>query len=302
MDPAFWLRLFGESGLYSDAWTAPFYPDDPETTDSSANYIWDFRMALPRYLQILEWQVFVFLAAVADDPKYQTLGGGMKDFGDFLVNDVYKKILDQGFGDIRPPDPDELKYVIFAMDPANFYWHRKEGSSETFHTYDFIDPKEGRPVRIERFTDAGIDWLRENCIPGGNWIRANYDFGQVERYSGYDCTATYPVDELKAGAPLIAFGVAMVDAEYNAFGSYWWELVKSTVTVKQPAQFERFYERLCIRHTLRKLRKRKQLYSELGLPKLYHTIRHYFSILKLEMRDELIDLHSKYRSWPVREG
>ena len=89
----------------------------------------------------------------------------------------------------------------------------------------------------------------------------------MERYSGYDCTATYPPDELKTGRPVVAFSAPTVDHDSNAWPDFWWVLVKNTVTLKPPAQFESFYERFCIRHALRTLRKRNQLYSEVGFPK-----------------------------------
>ena len=292
----YWERLFVEDGLYSDTWTGPFYPDAivPES-----EYIWDYRYALPQYLQVLQRQLFIISANSAEFQNDSI--PRLKELGDFLFENVYKKILG-GFAEITAPEPNELKYVLFAMNPANFYWYRKERAAETFGTYDFIDPKDGRRVRIQHFPEAGIDRLRGNQIPGGHWIQANYVFGAVERYSGYDCTASYPLDELNAGTTLIGFSAPTIDAEYNNWAPYWWELVKNTVTLKQPTQFESFYQRFCIRHTLRKLRKRKQLYSELGLPKLYQTICHYYSILKLAIPDELIALNNLFMSWSVREA
>ena len=219
----YWKRLFGEDALYGDVWTEPCYPDDMRPDDSGRppDYIWDYRLTLPQYIQSLQRHLFIVSANSAEYQTQKDTINQLTAFGDFLFENVYKRIL-SAFASIGPPKADDMKYVLFAMDPANFYWHRKEGHSETFSTYDFIDPKDGRRVRIQRFSDAGIDWLRANLIPGGNWVRANYVFGEVERYSGYDCTARYPLDELKAGAPLIAFGVAMVDGEYNNFGSFWW--------------------------------------------------------------------------------
>jgi hypothetical protein len=291
----YWVRLFVEEGLYKDAWTPPLYPDD---TSPESKYIWDFRLTLLQFVKLLQRNLFVIAANTTEFQKDNL--GRMKEYGDFLFANVYKKIL-AGFAEIKSPDPEEMKYVLFAMDPANFCWHRKEGHAETFNTYDFIDPKDGRRVRKERFTEEGIKWLRENRIPGGPWILANYVFGEVERYSGYDCTATYPVNELKAGLGLVSFTVPLVDADYNGWSNYWWGLVKNTVIVKEPHKFERFYENFSIRHRVRTLRRRKQLYNELGLPKLYNIIRNYYSTLHLEIPYELTELHNKYGSSSTRE-
>ena len=292
----YWERLFVEDGLYSDSWIGPFYPDAivPES-----EYIWDHRYALPQYLQILQRQLFIISANSAEFQNDSI--PRLKELGDFLFEKVYKRIL-SGFGDIRPPDADEFKYVIFAMHPENFYWYRKEGSTETFGTYDFIDPTDGRPVQIRHFSQTGIDWLLENRIPGGRWIQSEYALGAVERYSGYDCTATYPPDELKAAAPLIAFSVFTVEADLNNFTDVWWSAhAKESVTIKQPAQFESFYNHFRIRHGLRTLRKGKELYRELGLPELCQTICHYYSILKLPLPDELITFNNQFTSSSVRE-
>ena len=291
----YWLRLFVEEGLYSDPWTTPLYPNDvvPES-----EYIYDYRLTLLQYLKILQRQLFILSANSA---KFQSDNvGRMREAGDFLFENIYKKIL-AGFAEIRAPEADELKYVIFAMDPANFCWHRKEGQAETFSTYNFIDPKDGRRVRIEHFTEPGINWLLGNRIPGGRWIMANYVFGEVERYTGYDCTATYPFKELKAGANLVAFTVPTINANYNGWPNYWWELMKNTVSIKQPYKFDQFYENFSVRYRVRSIRRRKQLYNELGLSKLNGIIRDYYSTLMLEMPYELIELHDKYSSSSVRE-
>ena len=217
----YWQRLFVEDGLYSDAWTPPFYPDDVKP---GSDYMWDYRLVLPDYIQSLQRHVFAVSANTAEYQKQKL--DDLANFGKFLFESVYEKIV-AGFAHIKAPDPDELKYVIFAMDPANFYWYRKEGQYETFQTYDFKDPKDSRPVCIKHFSQTEIDWLLKKWIPGGRWIQAQYVLGTVERYSGYDCTATYPPDELKTGRPVVAFSAPTVDHDSNAWPDFWWVLVKN---------------------------------------------------------------------------
>jgi hypothetical protein len=298
----YWMRLCVQDAVYSDVWSSPQYPEGghcPEGAPDGDPYVWDYRVALPAYLVILASHTLLLLAS---EPEYRN--PKMGEMAKYITHlgEVYKKIVNS-FVSIQAPNRDELKCVIFAMDPGNFYWYRKEKiTGETFPTYDFIDPKDGRRVRIQRFGSGSIDWIIGNRIPGGHWIQANYVFGEVERYSGYDCTAAYPQDELKAGAPLVGFTPPTIDYELTDWDSLWWEWhVKNTLTVKQPAQFQTFYDRFCVRHTLRKLRKRNQLYLELGLTELYQTIRHYYSTLKVAIPWELIDLHAKFASWSLRE-
>jgi len=267
-DMYYWQRLPAADGLYSDDWTPPLYPDD---TNPDSAYIWDYRWLLPRLLQSLQRHIFV---VSANTPDYQNAKiDNLQEYGEFLLNNIYRKILD-GFAHIRRPDAAEFKYVIFASDPANFSWYKTP-------TSDF--PGGHLDVQKERHTDQSIHWLRENRVPGGLWIKANYVFGSVERYSGYDCSAPYPSIELKSMMPVIAFNLPTENEAWriNGWPNFWWLKVKNTITVKP--EFQRSYDRFCMRHTLRTLRKRNQLYNELGLPKLYQTIRHYFSILNLPL-------------------
>ena len=103
----YWQRLFVEDGLGSDAWTPPFYPDDVKP---GSDYMWDYRLVLPDYIQSLQRHVFAVSANTAEYQKQKL--DDLANFGKFLFESVYEKIV-AGFAHISTinPRPTEVCHI-----------------------------------------------------------------------------------------------------------------------------------------------------------------------------------------------
>lgn len=258
----YWMRLFAEEAVYSDGWSGALKPE------VEGNYVWDYRLALAAYLQIVANRVIVYLVSDPDDyQKNEVILQSMRTYADHLRKE-YDKIL-KSFTPIRPPDYEEMKYLIPFMDDVNFWYDYSEINPLYSKTY----------IKRYDFSSYEIDFFLKERIPGGRWRPEKYLYGVVEKYSGYFCSGAYPQDEIRAGSQYLSIPQSF---EYKGMqhNEAWWDWWKAKLVVAQPEAFRAFYNQFVARHAVRTLKLRKQLYVELGLPKVRETILHLYSMFE----------------------
>lgn len=299
----YWYRLFAREALYSDAWTGYLQPDTSSSADGLAEYVWDYRVLLPRYLDVLAQHTCVYLKASELDPAYgRLMENDMQALGLFLYTHVFQKIT-SAVAHIRPPSRQELKYVLAALDDEHFFYYRKQGPGETFTAWDFLDPTDGTPIKIVHFATeypslSAVQLLLTEHIPGGLWRFAGFPFGAVEAFSGFDSTFSYPLAELEAAAAgyiEVTPGTWDHSVSLEVWTSAW------DVQIIRPTDFQRFHERFVFRHAIRTLRQHKELYRQLGLPRLCAIIVHQLRTLHSPLPKALLDADARLTSWSLRE-
>ena len=246
----YWRRIFLPEALYEDIWSGVAYPDGVSAQGAPDDCIWDYRMAMPAFLEIIACRSIVLLASSSGEQAAHT--DEMLGLADGLC-ERYLKILGN-IRTIRPPSYQELADLIPATNDGNFY------------VLDVEDSTTHLPL-----SSAERNEILQNWVPGGRWRLANYLTGVVEAWTGYRCAVGYPRGELDTGAAYLALT-----------GSFWVSganMAGAKVSIKDPQAFQAFYDRFVLRHALRTEVQRQRLFNELGLRGILNSIRFLYATL-----------------------
>jgi hypothetical protein len=265
----YWDRIYTADALYADGWGDCMYPprDDP-----GSKFVWDYRLALPAYLEAVLIRLAVILVS---ETEYRE-GLGRSDIRNHAIRltQIYREIL-KGFQFVRAPKYSELYYLLPCMDDACLWI--------LLHPLGFAPEYPGQPV------DEYYVRLALNLYRIGQWRLENYVYGAVDSYGAEASTASYPSEEIMQGAASIDIrGLALRVSQQPG---------PQPIPSIYSEDFTRFVERLQLRHTLRSRTLAHALYNSLGLDNLRRTILHLYGTLN-ERPDDWLE----YAPWSVRQA
>jgi hypothetical protein len=243
-------------GAYSDVWSGPLFPK----LEYGEEVVWDYRLALPVYLNaILDWSICILASDKSFKDAQQV---GMIDHITKLQS-VLMKILN-GYKLIQPPTIDEMKWVVPAMNDSNFYYKTGFGNKQ------LLTPEQRDKVlnNLAFFRVQG--WVGDSLGRSvGRWRLSEYIYGVVETYTGNACVDHYPQDEINDGAKYIS-----LDADnLNWHPEEYYPASYTAPNISNPELFQKFYDHFILRHTLRSWKQGRKLSLELGLLNLRNFIR-----------------------------
>lgn len=256
----YWKRIFLQEALHEDLWSGVIYPDGVSSQGTSDGYIWDYRLALLVYLDVLICRSLVLLASSSEEKNAHWQE--MSNYAQGLC-ERYMRIVNQ-IREVHAPGYQELVSMIPAMDDANFY------------VLDIRDNSTHLPLSVAERDEILRDW-----VPGGRWRLVGYATGVVEAWTGYACTVAYPQQELREGMVHLSLSGSYCVSGANMAGA--------SVSVNNPEAFQSFYELFTLRHNLRTHAQKTRIYRELGLPKVLACIRYLFSFLGVDLAGPLPD-------------
>lgn len=230
----YWLRVYLDFVCYNDPWSGWLYPP----TEEGDVWVWDFIVTLPAHLEaVANWSIVI----LASDVGFQQAHffNGLEILSHInKLHEAMVKIL-QSLHPIRPPNKYETSFLIFAMNNANFYQLGVDGVKYYLNAQEI---------------DGQLEY-----IPGGKWRLSGYRCGVVEKYSGWSRFNAYPAPEITEGASYLTFS-----------DSFWLAGPKvpeggAFVNVNQPEEYQKFYDRFILLHSLRTWKQARELTYELGI-------------------------------------
>jgi hypothetical protein len=267
----YWDRIYTADALYADGWGDCMYPprDDP-----GSKFVWDYRLALPAYLEAVLIRLAVILVS---ETEYRE-GLGRSDIRNHAIRltQIYREIL-KGFQFVRAPKYSELYYLLPCLDDACLWiLLDRLGGLVVVHT--------GEPVDEYQLSIVVAYYHI------GQWRLENYVYGAVDSYGAEASTASYPSEEIMQGAASIDIRELAKRLPMTIPGL-------PSAPPNLPEDFTRFVERLQLRHTLRSRTLAHALYNSLGLDNLRRTILHLYGTLNEKPDDWL-----EYAPWSVRQA
>lgn len=246
----YWKRFYIKDAVYQDDWSGvllPPKPDDPTKNieGKEGEEVWDYKLALASFVDVLTTLIFTMLAEDKEhfDNYMTTQLKGQSGHVAFLTS-VYNRII-EAFQDIKPPSIFELRNIVALIDD-NLNQFFAEKLSIPFNTQIAM------------------------VVKGGSWKLSNFSYGYVEKYSGSFVRSQYPTEELLIGKSLIIYKpIKLIWQSHETKDAstilFEWS---QNVNFKNFDNFTFFYQHFLLKHRLRTLGHRKQLYKKIGLPQL----------------------------------
>ncbi|MDC8002930.1 hypothetical protein POV27_02645 [Aureisphaera galaxeae] len=278
VEPSHWQLAFGTYKVYKDMWNGEVKPK------ANDGVVWDYRLALPVYLNVLVSRYIVFIAS---SESYQMEHKGfMKNHVRFLFNNVYKKIV-RSIVTAKVPEFDQMKYLIPLMEDKNF-----------FYMY-FPNPKHTKvDSHFRAIHGWGIEFILEKFVPAGKWRRENYLYGAIEAYTGSRLIEEYPIEDFDKIKPL--FKIPEVTSKHIWNGhSWWWHKWKGIFDSQPiPKAVHEWYDRFRVKFFLLNEKQKKELYVKLGLVKLHKQLRQMYSTFDMKLP---IELETEYTGLAIKK-
>ncbi len=290
-NPQYWRRPYLDFVDYNDIWSGPIHPP----TEEGGIWVWDFIITLPAQLEaIANWSIIIFASDTGFQQAHFFRGSEIISHINKL-HDAMVNIL-RSFQPIRPPSEFEMRYLVFAINDANFFF---------FHLEFFrIHP----PMSSEQ-KETMFNNILEAFVPGGRWRLSEYRCGVVEKYSGWACFDTYPVSEIANGANYLTLPDSLEGIKWDTHPgtpsllflfTHPKFIQLPTISINQPEEYQKFYDRFILRHTLRSWKQGKVLAQELGLSDVRKAICHLCAMRKIQP-PELPSEWNKYVVSSLRE-
>lgn len=243
----YWLRIHLSELDYSDPWSGTLTP--PVITQDGGDWVLDYLLTLPAYTVALANWLIVILASDEGFQKAHLWAGTELNDHIIFLNNKLEEIL-QNFQPIRPPNPVELSYLIYAFDNSLFLWPDE---------LPLMGGKALPPGRIVAVLACGL-------LPGGMWRLSEYVCGVVEKFTGRHQVEGYPIAELTEGKDYLSIeGSFYMVSDGSPESLFYPTGAGATVTVTKPEQYQTFYDRFLLRHTLRTWSNGRVLARDLGL-------------------------------------
>lgn len=277
-NPYYWRRIYLDFLDYNDIWSGSIHPP----TEEGGIWVWDFIVTLPAYLEALASWCAVILASDAGFQQAHFFQGPEILEHINKLHEALAKIL-SGFQLIRAPNKDEMVYVMCEADDQNFY--------ESVYTFPDAEHEGGSYTNVP-MTEAQINQAL-NFLPGGKWRLSGYLYGVVEDYIGLTCSSAYPILEVGEGANYLDGSyVNPLLTDHNP--------TDATKIISQPEEYQKFYDRFVLRHSLRSWKQAKVMSQTLGLPNVRNSICHLCAIRNIQP-PELPPEYNKYVVSSLRE-
>ncbi|MCI5130046.1 MAG: hypothetical protein D3904_00650 [Candidatus Electrothrix sp. EH2] len=242
-NPYYWKRIHLDQMDYKDEWSGTLSPP----TEQRGLWVWDFIVTLPAYLSALaNWCVVVLASDDGFKEAHLTGGVEIQKHIDFLHGEVLCKIL-ASFEPIKAPTFEQMKYLPFATTNDKFYMIHINGGKIYFNQ------------------ETINNLLR--VIPGGKWRLIGYQLGMVEKYTGWTSLCAFPTEEIRQATAWLHFeGSFWIVPDGSPESLFTPTGAGATVTINNQEEYQKFYDRFLLRHTIRTWEQARKLSAKLGLP------------------------------------
>ncbi|WP_437303854.1 hypothetical protein [Sorangium sp. So ce388] len=244
----FWHRPYFDGWVYRNSWVGALPPPH-------GGSVFDYRFILPAYLEAINLRIVILgLSRI----EYRSQSGSLNPLADKLLS-IHDKIL-EAIVPLRPPSEEEI---------APRYAERVGSSSSRNEPWSYVP------------SDQLIDlhrWELQRAI----WDVRGRWYGAVELYSAMDGTEAYPAEPFPAPPEPPSYATYAITAgpdlspnsppRGSIVNEEAYKKAKQNYDIartRYESSFRDAYDRFLVKHAVRTLKRRKEVYRAVGLPAIW---------------------------------